>query len=104
MDEKRSGMSDYSTIGEYKYSEKRGTVTALTFLFIGVGIGTIVALLFAPKSGKQMRRTLRRKYEDAREAIDDFGDQAGDYVERGRKWANAAGEKVSPIARKLRRD
>ena len=96
-------MSDYTT-GEYKYSEKGGTATALTFLFIGVGIGTIIALLFAPKSGRQMRRTIRRKYEDARDVIDDLGEQAGDYVDRGRGWANAAKEKVAPIAQKMRRD
>lgn len=97
-------MSDYATIGEYKYSEKSGTATALTFLFIGVGIGTIVALLFAPKSGRQMRRTIRRRYEDARDVIDDFGEQAGEYADRGRQWANVAREKVAPIAKKMRRD
>ncbi len=97
-------MSDYSTFGEYKYSEGRGAAKALTFLFIGIGIGTIVALLFAPKSGKQIRRTLRRKYEDARDAFDDFSDQAGEYVERGREWANVAREKVAPMAKRMRRD
>ncbi len=97
-------MSDYGTFGEYKYSEKSSTATALTFLFIGVGIGTLVALLFAPKSGRQMRRTLRRKYEDARDVIDDLSEQAGDYVDRGREWANVAKERVAPIARKMRRD
>ena len=96
-------MSDYTT-GEYKYSEKGGTATALAFLFIGIGIGTIVALLFAPKSGRQMRRTIRRKYEDARDVIDDLGEQAGDYVDRGREWANVAKEKVAPIAKKMRID
>jgi gas vesicle protein len=100
----RSDMSDYATIGEYKYSEKSGTATALTFLFIGVGIGTIVALLFAPKSGRQMRRTIKRRYEDARDVIDDFGEQAGEYADRGRQWANVAREKVAPIAKKMRRD
>jgi gas vesicle protein len=97
-------MNDYAKFGEYKYSEKSGAATALTFLFIGVGIGTIVALLFAPKSGRQMRRTIRRRYEDARDVIDDIGDQAGEYVDRGREWANVAREKVAPIAKKMRRD
>jgi gas vesicle protein len=97
-------MNDYAKVGEYKYSEKSGTATALTFLFIGVGIGTIVALLFAPRSGRQMRRTIRRKYEDARDVIDDLGDQAGEYVDRGREWANVAREKVAPIAQRMRRD
>lgn len=97
-------MSDYGTFGEYKYSEKSSVPTALTFLFIGVGIGTLVALLFAPKSGRQMRRTIRRKYEDARDVIDDLSEQAGDYVDRGREWANVAKDRVAPIAKKMRRD
>jgi gas vesicle protein len=97
-------MSDYGTFGEYKYSEKSSTATALTFLFVGVGIGTLVALLFAPKSGRQMRRTIRRKYEDARDVFDDLSEQAGDYVDRGREWANAAKDRVAPIAKRMRRD
>src|SRR5437868_14368509 len=65
---------------------------ALSFLFVGVGIGTITALLVAPKSGQQMRRMLKRRYEYARERLDDFGDDAGAYVDRGSKWGrNAAG-------------
>jgi gas vesicle protein len=97
-------MGEYSNFGEYRYSEKGGTATALTFLFIGVGIGTVIALLFAPQSGKRMRKTLRRKYEDARDTFDDLNDQAGDYVNRGREWANVAREKVAPIAKRMRRD
>lgn len=102
-------MNDYKTFGEYRTSEKSSTSTALTFLFIGLGIGTIVALLFAPQSGKKMRKNLRRKYEDAVDAMGDLRDQAGDYVERGRDyvergrdWARDARDKVSPIARKFR--
>ncbi len=108
-------MNDYKTFGEYRTSDKGRATTALTFLFIGVGIGTIMALLFAPKTGRQMRKTLRRKYEDAVDAMDDWKDQAGDYVERGRDWARDAADrgrdfardtrdKVAPMARKLRRD
>jgi hypothetical protein len=51
-----------------------------------------------------MRRTIRRRYEDARDVIDDLSEQAGDYVDRGREWANVAKERVAPIAKKMRRD
>ncbi len=102
-------MDDYKTFGEYRSSEKSSVTTALTFLFIGVGIGTIVALLFAPQSGKKMRKNLRRKYEDALDAMDDWRDQAGDYVDRGRDyidrgrdWARDARDKVAPLTRKFR--
>ncbi len=102
-------MDDYKTFGEYRSSEKSSVTTALTFLFIGVGIGTIVALLFAPQSGKKMRKNLRRKYEDALDAMDDWRDQAGeyvgrgrDYIDRGRDWARDARDKVAPLTRKFR--
>ena len=34
-------------------------------LKIGIGAGALVALLFAPKTGKQLRKDLRRGYDDA---------------------------------------
>ena len=107
-------MNDYERFGDYQPSERSRVGTALTFLFIGLGAGALVALLFAPKSGKQMRRTIRRTYDDAREAIEDWTEQAGDMIdkgaewasnakERGVEWANTAKEKVEPIAKKVRR-
>ena len=95
-------MNDYKTFGEYRTSEKSSASTALTFLFIGLGIGTIVALLFAPQSGKKMRKSLRRRYEDALDSVEDLRDQAGEYVERSRDLARDVKDKVSPIARKFR--
>jgi gas vesicle protein len=62
--------------GKYELSERGNVGTAITFLLMGVGAGALVALLFAPKSGKQMRRDLRRKYEDARETLDDWKEEA----------------------------
>ncbi|HMK30021.1 MAG TPA: YtxH domain-containing protein [Terriglobales bacterium] len=101
-------------------SEDRSSVgIALTFLFIGLGIGALSALLFAPASGKQTRKSLRRKYEGARDAIDEWTDQASDMLdrgadiaskarERGRDWAGKAAErardKVAPVARVLNRE
>lgn len=96
-------MTDYEHFGDYQPSDRSGAGTALTFLFIGLGAGALAALLFAPKTGKQMRRTLRRKYEDAREVIDDFSDQASDVIDRGAEWASTAREKIEPIAKKIRR-
>jgi gas vesicle protein len=96
-------MRDYGTFGDYRYSGNKNTGAMLALLAIGVGIGAFVALLFAPKTGKQMRKTLKRKYEDARDSVDDWSDNAGDFIERGSEWASAAKEKVAPIAQKLRR-
>jgi gas vesicle protein len=100
-------MTDYERHGDYQPSERGGTAgTAITFLFIGLGIGALAALLFAPKTGKQMRKLLRQKYEDAREQADDLLERGGDLLERGEDllergsdFARAAREKVRPIIR-----
>ncbi len=95
-------MTDYERFGEYQTSERSGVGTALTFLFIGLGVGALSALLFAPRSGKQMRRLLKRKYEDARDVVDEWTEQAGNVIEKGSEWASTAKEKVAPFARAAR--
>lgn len=88
--------------GEYRSSEKNVSL-GLTMLFVGMAVGALTALLLAPKTGKQMRRTLRRKYEDARGAVEDLGDQASDWVDRGSDWAEKAKQRVAPFAKTFRR-
>jgi gas vesicle protein len=99
-------------IGKYESSDKGNVGTAITFLMIGLGAGALVALMLAPKSGKQMRRDLRRRFEDARETLQDWSDEAQDRVhdavERSADWAEelreAARDKAAPIGKVLRRD
>ena len=57
---------------------------------IVVALGAITALLIAPKTGRQMRKTLRRKYEDARDAMDDIQDQASDWIDNAPREPTAA--------------
>jgi len=83
--------------------------TALTFLFIGLGIGALSALLFAPQSGEKTRKIIRRKYEDALDTVEDWTEQAGDMWEKGVDYAKDArdkvADKVAPMAKAaMRRD
>ena len=96
-------MTEYERFGEYEASDRGRVGTALTFLFVGLGIGALTALLFAPKTGRQLRRTLRRGFEDAREVLDDWTDQAGDIARRGADLAGAAKEKITPLAKAMKR-
>ena len=94
--------------GKYESSERgSGAGTALTFLLIGLGVGTVLGLLYAPKPGKQMRRELRRRYEDARDTFEDWKEDARDFaeeaVERGAEIADEVRERVKPIATAMRR-
>jgi len=91
-------MTDYERFGDYQPSDRSTASTAVTFLFIGLGIGALMALLFAPKSGRQMRKLLKRKYEDAREQADDLIARGSDLFERGSEIAQTAKEKVKPFA------
>ena len=96
-------MTDYEPIGDYQGEEEGSLGLALTFLFIGLGVGALVALMVAPRTGKQMRRNLRRRYEDARDTIEDWGDQANDIIGRGTEWASAAKDKVTPLGKAIRK-
>jgi gas vesicle protein len=88
--------------GNYEASEPGRLGTAITFLLIGLGAGTLIGLMFAPKPGKQMRKELRRRYRDARETIEDWKDAAGEAVERGAGIADDLRDRVTPLARAVR--
>jgi gas vesicle protein len=96
-------MTDYERSEDSQASERSIAGLALTFLFIGLGAGALLGLLFAPKSGKQIRRTLRRKYEDARDVVEDWGEQASGVIDKGAEWANTAKEKVAPLGKVIRK-
>lgn len=102
------------TTGRYESSESSHIGTAITFLLIGLGAGALVGLLMAPKTGKQLRRDLRRGYDDARESFGDWADEAKDRVRevgervrdaaaRGAEIADDLRDKVEPLRRAINR-
>jgi gas vesicle protein len=79
--------------------ETRGesdTGARLGFLLVGAGIGAVVALLFAPKSGHELRGDIadatRKGIDRTREAATQLSDRATDYYEGAR---DKAGEVAS---------
>lgn len=93
-------------IGKYESSEN-SIGTAISFLFIGLGVGAALGLLLAPKTGKQLRKDLRRSYDDALETVSDWSDEARDRlkdaVEKGSDLADELRSKAEPISDYLRR-
>ena len=65
--------------------------TRLTYLLIGGGIGAILALLFAPKSGQELRTDIadatRKGLERGRETAGQLGTRAGEYYEATKERA-----------------
>ena len=96
--------------GKYETSESGNSTvgTAVSFLLIGLGIGAAVGMLLAPKSGKQIRKDLRRSYDDTMDTISDWTDEAKErfeeVVEKGAGLTEQFREKAEPLTRRLRRD
>jgi hypothetical protein len=99
-------MAEYRNRDDYRVSEARhgGVPLALIFLLIGIGVGSVLAIMWTPKTGKQVRKEFRRRYEDARDTLEEWSDQAENLMQRGSQWANAASSKVAPITRRFKRD
>lgn len=96
-------MTDFH-VGDYEISRRqRRYTTAASFLAIGLGVGALIGMLLAPRTGKQLRKDVRRRYEDAREAVENLGGRATEIWERGEEWAEAARRKTEPVARYFRR-
>ena len=75
------------------YEREDASVSSkLTYLIIGGGIGAVIALLFAPKSGKELREDIadvsRKGLEKGKEAAAQLQDRAGEYYETGRDKAS----------------
>ena len=100
-------MSEVHFMREGRYESSSNVGTAITFLLIGLGAGAVVGMLFAPKTGRQLRRDLRRGYESARDTFDDWTETARDFaedaIERGSDLADDLKDRVKPLARGIRR-
>ncbi|HUB01940.1 MAG TPA: YtxH domain-containing protein [Terriglobales bacterium] len=94
-------------IGKYESSDNSNVGTAITFLFIGLGVGAALGLLLAPKTGRQLRKDLRQSYDDAVETVSDWTDEARDRfkdaVEKGADLADDLRAKAEPITDYLKR-
>ena len=95
---------------DYRRESGDSISTRLTYLLIGGGIGAIIALLFAPKSGQELRGDIadatRKGIDKSREAAQQLSERAGEYYESTRERAaelySTASEKVGDVARAAR--
>ncbi|MGB7208673.1 MAG: YtxH domain-containing protein [Pyrinomonadaceae bacterium] len=94
---------------EYDREETSAT-TKLTFLLIGGGIGAVIALLFAPKSGQELREDIadvtRKGIEKSKETAAQLQEKAGEYYEVSREKASelyqTAQEKAGTLTEKAK--
>ena len=85
--------------------EESSVGNKLTYLLIGGGIGAILALLFAPKSGVELREDIadvtRKGIDKTRETAVLVGERAGDYYEvakdRAGEYYETGRDKVAEV-------
>ena len=95
---------------DYRRDSGDNISTRLTYLLIGGGIGAVIALLLAPKSGQELRGDIadatRKGIDKSREAAQQLGDRAGEYYEatrdRASEFYSQAAEKVGEVAQTAR--
>lgn len=94
---------------EYERDDS-SAATKLTYLLLGGGIGAILALLFAPKSGQELREDIadvtRKGIEKSRETAAQLQEKAGEYYEVSRERAGelyqTAAEKAGALTEKAK--
>ena len=64
----------------------------VSFFLVGLGIGALVGILFAPKSGEETREYLSQKADEGRDYAQrkarELRERAEDLVERGKQAAS----------------
>lgn len=85
--------------------DEASAATKLTYLIVGGGIGAILALLFAPKSGQELREDIadatRKGIEKSKETAAHLQERAGEYYEVSRDKASEFYQTASDKAGEL---
>lgn len=75
----------------------------IAWFLTGAALGVAVCLLYAPQSGRDTRKYIRRKAEDGYDAVTDAGKEmlgrGREYYEKGRKEAGELLERGSRLIR-----
>jgi gas vesicle protein len=71
----------------------------ITYFMVGLGIGALVGILFAPKSGDETRDYLSKKADEGRDYAQrkakELRERADDLIERGKDVANRQKDSIS---------
>jgi gas vesicle protein len=80
-------------------SEGNSTTSKLAYFLIGGGIGAIVALLFAPRSGKETREFIAQKAVEGRDKLSTAGRNltgtVTSYVEKGKEVVSTQKDQIT---------
>ena len=83
-------------MAEYESDAQDQSVSRIAWFITGAVIGATIAILYAPKSGKDTRNYISERAQHGRDAVetasDNIVDASRDMFERGRKLVEDAAE------------
>ena len=75
------------------------TGSKVSYFLVGLGIGALIGILFAPKSGEETREYLSKKAEEGKEYAQqkarELRERADDLIERSKEVATRQKESIS---------
>ena len=75
--------------------------TRISYFIAGMGIGAVVALLFAPQTGEQTRKQIVDKAQDGKDFVTskgrEFRKQAEDIVDQGKDLVNKQKARLADV-------
>lgn len=73
----------------------------VTYFLVGLGVGALVGVLFAPKSGEETREYLAKRADDGRDYAQrkarELRERADDLIERGKDAASRGKDSISAV-------
>ncbi len=71
----------------------------ISYFMVGLGIGALIGILFAPKSGEETREYLAKKADEGKEYAQrkarELRERAEDLIERGKEVATRQKDSIS---------
>jgi len=107
--ERRKRMAFATTqVGQEKtMAQNDGGTSGLAWFLAGLGIGTLVGVLYAPKAGKETREDLangaREAKEKAAELVEQGKQKANEYVEQGKQYVEQGKQKAAELVEEGKR-
>jgi len=75
------------------------TASKVSYFLVGLGVGALLGILFAPKSGEETREYLAKKAEEGRDYAQkkakELRERAEDLIERGKDIATRQKDSIS---------
>jgi gas vesicle protein len=92
---------------EKKMAENEGGASGLGWFLAGLGIGTLIGVLYAPKAGKETREDLLNGALEAKAKAEELVEQgkqkANEYVETGRQYVEQGKQKAAELVEEGKR-